>query len=222
MNKQSFNKLSIWAIVISIIALLICAVTIGLWIFEVAPKSIVTTDAYMGVCVTVLSIIVTIAIGWQIFNVVEVRNTMRYLEERQKDVDELHEKLEKKIIYLEYDFDEMKHHTLHLHAVTLALHVAIEKKYDEACYHFMVALTESIQLKKPLNVNEVLNYFQKYLGFITTTVLLSKEEMRDLREMDKIIRKSEQYELFGSRYEEISGKYFAKMIEKNDDFHTNR
>lgn len=214
MNKQSFNKLAVCAIVISIIALLVCFVTIGLWIFEVAPKSIVTIDAFMGVCVTVLSIIVTIAIGWQIFNVVEVRNTMRYLEEKQKAVDELHEKLEKKIRYLEYDFDEMKHHTLHLHAVTLALHVAIEKKYDEACYHFMVALTESVQLRKPLNVNEVLNYFQKYLGFITTTVLMSKDEMEEFREMDKIIRRSEQYRLFGSRYEEISGRYFAKMIEK--------
>lgn len=199
---------------ISIIALLICFVTIGLWIFEVAPKSIVTIDAFMGVCATVMSVIVTIAIGWQIFNVVEVRNTMRYLEEKQKAVDELHEKLEKKIRYLEYDFDEMKHHTLHLHAVTLALHVGIEKKYDEACYHCLVVLTESVQLKKPLNVNEVLNYFQKYLGFITTTVLMSKDEMRELREMDKIIRRSEQYGLFGSRYEEISGSYFAKMIEK--------
>lgn len=214
MNKKSFNKLAVCAIVISIIALLICFVTIGLWIFEVAPKSIVTIDAYMGVCATVMSVIVTIAIGWQIFNVVEVRNTMRYLEEKQKKVDELHEKLEKKIRYLEYDFDEMKHHTLHLHAVTLALHVAIEKKYDEACYHFMVALTESVQLRKPLNVNEVLNYFQKYLGFITTTVLMSKDEMEEFREMDKIIRRSEQYRLFGSRYEEISGRYFAKMIEK--------
>ena len=105
----------------------------------------------------------------------------------------------------EYDFDEMKHHTLHLHAVTLALHVAIEKKYDEACYHFMVALTESVQLRKPLNVNEVLNYLQKYLGFITTTVLMSKDEMEEFREMDKIIRRSEQYRLFGSWYEEISG-----------------
>lgn len=214
MNKQSFNKLAVCAIVISIIALLICFVTIGLWIFEVVPKSIVTIDAFMGVCATVMSVIVTIAIGWQIFNVVEVRNTMRYLEDKQKKVDELHEKLEKKIRYLEYDFDEMKHHTLHLHAVTLALHVAIEKKYDEACYHFMVALTESVQLKKPLNVNEVLNYFQKYLGFITTTVLMSKDEMEEFREMDKIIRRSEQYRLFGSRYEEISGRYFAKMIEK--------
>ena len=214
MNKQSSNKLANCAIMISIIALLICLVTIGLWIYEVAPKSIVTIDAFMGVCVTVLSIIVAIAIGWQIFNVVEVRNTMRFLEEKQKDVDELHEKLEKKIRYLEYDFDKMNHHTLHLHAVTLALHVAIEKKYDEACYHFMVALTESVQLKKPLNVNEVLNYFQKYLGFITTTVLMSKDEMEEFREMDKIIRRSEQYGLFGSRYEEISGRYFAKMIEK--------
>lgn len=214
MNKQSSNKLVNCAIVISIIALLICAVTIGLWIYEVAPKSIVTIDAFMGVCATVMSVIVTIAIGWQIFNVVEVRNTMRYLEEKQKKVDELHEKLEKKIRYLEYDFDEMKHHTLHLHAVTLALHVAIEKKYDEACYHFMVALTESVQLKKPINVNEVLNYFQKYLGFITTTVVMSKDEMEEFREMDKIIRRSEQYRLFGSRYEEISGRYFAKMIEK--------
>jgi prefoldin subunit 5 len=214
MNKQSSNKLAVCGIVISIIALLICFVTIGLWIFEVAPKSIVTIDAFMGVCVTVMSVIVTIAIGWQIFNVVEVRNTMRFLEEKQKKVDELHEKLEKKIRYLEYDFDEMKHHTLHLHAVTLALHVAIEKKYDEACYHFMVALTESVQLRKPLNVNEVLNYFQKYLGFITTTVLMSKDEMEEFREMDKIIRRSEQYRLFGRRYEEISGRYFAKMIEK--------
>lgn len=214
MNKQSSNKLAVCGIVTSIIALLICLVTIGLWIFDVAPKSIVTIDAFMGVCATVMSIIVTIAIGWQIFNVVEVRNTMRYLEEKQKKVDELHEKLEKKIRYLEYDFDEMKHHTLHLHAVTLALHVAIEKKYDEACYHFMVALTESVQLRKPLNVNEVLNYFQKYLGFITTTVLISKDEMEEFREMDKIIRRSEQYRLFGSRYEEISGRYFAKMIEK--------
>jgi hypothetical protein len=214
MNKKSSNKLANCAIVISIIALLICFVTIGLWIFEVAPKSIVTIDAYMGVCATVMSVIVTIAIGWQIFNVVEVRNTMRYLEEKQKKVDELHEKLEKKIRYLEYDFDEMKHHTLHLHAVTLALHVAIEKKYDEACYHCFVALTESVQLRKPLNVNEVLNHFQKYLGFITTTVLMSKDEMREIREMDKIIRRSEQYGVFGSRYEEISGNYFAKMIEK--------
>lgn len=214
MNKKSSNKLANYAIVISIIALLICAVIIGLWIYEVAPKSIVTIDAFMGVCATVMSVIVTIAIGWQIFNVVEVRNTMRYLEEKQKKVDELHEKLEKKIRYLECDFDEMKHHTLHLHAVTLALHVAIEKKYDEACYHFMVALTESVQLRKPLNVNEVLNYFQKYLGFITTTVLMSKDEMEEFREMDKIIRRSEQYRLFGSRYEEISGRYFAKMIEK--------
>lgn len=214
MNKQSFNKLAVCAIVISIIALLICLITIGLWIFEVAPKSIVTIDAYMGVCATVMSVIVTIAIGWQIFNVVEVRNTMRCLEEKQKKVDELHEKLEKKIRYLEYDFDEMKHHTLHLHAVTLALNVAIEKKYDEACYHIMVALTESVQLKKPLNVNKVLNYFQKYLGFITTTVLMSKDEMRELREMDKIIRRSEHYGLFGSRYEEISDNYFSKMIEK--------
>ena len=63
-------------------------------------------------------------------------------------------------------------------------------------------------------MNEVLNYFQKYLGFITTTVLMSKDEMEEFREMDKIIRNSEHYKWFGSRYEEISGNYFAKMIEK--------
>lgn len=89
MNKQSSNKLAVCGIVISIIALLICAVTIGLWIFEVAPKSIITIDAFMGVCTTLMSVIVTIAIGWQIFNVVEVRNTMRYLEEKQKEVDDM-------------------------------------------------------------------------------------------------------------------------------------
>ena len=43
MNKQSSNKLAVWGIVISILALLICLMTIGLWIFEVAPKSIVTS-----------------------------------------------------------------------------------------------------------------------------------------------------------------------------------
>ena len=214
MNKQSFNKLSIWAIVISIIALLICTVTIGLWIFEVAPKSIVTTDAYMGVCVTVLSIIITIAIGWQIFNVVEVRGVIKMYAAKQLEIEELQKQLNAQLHQMKNDTEELKHNSLHLHGMTLAIQSELKKDYVEACFHCMEALLQCVQMKDPVNVGKIFWYFQEYLTQIKEPVLVRKEVIEDLKVIDGTIRASENYVWIANNYDKLFFLYTSNLMVK--------
>ena len=55
------------------VALLLCLLVIALWVFEIMPHSIVTPDSFIGACVSLLAVIVTIVIGWQIYNAIEVK-----------------------------------------------------------------------------------------------------------------------------------------------------
>lgn len=122
MNEQKSNRnnTSTWAIVLSITAILLCILVFMLWIFEVIPHSDISSETFIGVCVTLLSIIVTIAVGWQIFNAIDMRQMMRQLEEKQKDIDEAQRKLDK-------DVRKNYSHSLHLHHVTLGHNTRLSK-----------------------------------------------------------------------------------------------
>lgn len=80
------DKKSTWALCLSIIAIVLCLLVFVLWIFEVMPHSVITAESFIGACVTLLGIIVTVAVGWQIYNAVEVKEKIQAihsLEEKQ-------------------------------------------------------------------------------------------------------------------------------------------
>lgn len=214
MNKQSSNKLEVCGIVISIIALLICLLTIGLWIFEVAPKSIVTIDAYMGVCATVLSVIVTIAIGWQIFNVVEVRGVIKMYAIKQLEIEELQKQLNEQLHQMKEDTDDLKHNSLHLHGMTLAIQSELKKDYVEACFHCMEVLLQCVQMKDPINIGKIFWYFQEYLNQINEPVLVRNELVEDLKVINSTIRASENYVWIANDYNKLVSSYISKLIVK--------
>ena len=72
--KDQSNKISIWALCLSIIAMLLCLLVFILWIFEAIPHSVISADSFIGACVALLGVIVTIAVGAQIVNVMEVKS----------------------------------------------------------------------------------------------------------------------------------------------------
>ena len=61
----------------------------SLWIFDVYPRSVVTAESFIGACVALLGVIVTIAVGSQIVNVMEVKSAQRKYEDELKNVDKL-------------------------------------------------------------------------------------------------------------------------------------
>lgn len=215
MSEKNRDKKSTWALLISIVALLLCLLVLALWVFEVIPHSVITPDCFIGACVSLLAIIVTIAIGWQIFNIVEVKSIIKEYAQKQVEVDKLQNQLQNEIHKIEIDAEYDLHHSMHLHAITLALHCQMQKKHGEACYHCFEALAESVQMRELMNVDNIFEMLHVNMNAIVTQIKLSELDKHELKEMERIIRASKHYHLFTDRFEKTIVEFYQKTLEKS-------
>lgn len=74
------TKLSIILSIVSIVGVLSILM---LWIFGCFKVSVIDLGTFVGVIVALLAIIVTIVLGWQIINAIEMREKIAELEQRQ-------------------------------------------------------------------------------------------------------------------------------------------
>ena len=214
MSEKNNDKKSTWALLISIVAFLLCLLVLVLWIFEVMPHSVITPDSFIGACVSLLAVIVTIAIGWQIFNIVEVKSIIKEYAQKQVEVDKLQTQLQNEIRRIEIESGYDLHHSMHLHAITLALHCQMQKKHSEACYHCFEALAESVQMRELMNVDNIFEMLRVNMNAIVTPIKLSELDKRELKEMEHIIRTSKHYHLFADRFESYIAEFYEKIIHK--------
>ena len=212
MSEKINDKKSTWALLISIVALLLCLFVLALWVFEVIPHSVITPDSFIGACVSLLAVIVTIAIGWQIFNIVEVKSIIKEYAQKQVEVDKLQNQLQNEIHKIEIDAEYDLHHSMHLHAITLALHCQMQKKHSEACYHCFEAIAESVRMRELMNVDNIFEMLRVNMKAVVTSIKLSALDKRELKEMENIIRASKHYHLFADRFENAIVEFYQKMM----------
>ena len=206
-KKCNKGTCALW---ISIAALLLCLIVFGLWIFEAIPHSVVTPDSFIGTCVSVLSIIVTIAIGWQIFNVVEVKNMMKELKEKQEDVDKLHNELKEEIQKVKDDAEDMMNIMYYLHAQMLSLQALSMHRFDMAFNNHLLALSYFMQLEEPdpLIANEILKDMESSINKIDQFTI-DKEK---LKKADECIRKQRCFNWIENRYNNVMTKFFSVCV----------
>lgn len=83
MNNPSYMKESKLSLILSIISVVGALSVWLLWAFGSFRLSVLGLDTFIGVIVALLAIIVTIILGWQIVNALEVRGKVEQLEQRQ-------------------------------------------------------------------------------------------------------------------------------------------
>ena len=92
--KSFDNKCSRWAIFLSVIAL-VASITLGIiWIFDVKELSVVNSDTFISALISVLGLLFTILMGWNIYSVIDVR---QYRDEMNKTKQELDSRDEKQV-----------------------------------------------------------------------------------------------------------------------------
>ena len=194
----------------TLFALFMCLIVFGLWIFEAIPHSVVTPDSFIGACITLLSIIVTIAIGWQIFNVVEVKNTMKELKGKLERVDELHNELNEEIQKVKDDAEDMMNIMYYLHAQMLSLHALSMHRFDMAFNNHLLALSYFMQLEEPdpLIANEILKDMESSINKIDQFTI-DKEKVK---KADECIRKQRCFNWIENRYNNVMTKFFSVCV----------
>lgn len=209
-KKCNKGTCALW---VSIAALLLCLIVFGLWIFEAIPHSVVTPDSFIGTCVSVLSIIVTIAIGWQIFNVVEVKNAMKELKGKQEEVEKQKDELKEEIRKVKGLAEDNEKLAIYLHTRGMALQARMLNRKDIIFLESHMSLAQMANFND-LNIDEInncLDDLSNMLKSINGNIELTNKIKTGFDGTVKDIRESKCYPWIKKRYENIVSEFLSKV-----------
>jgi len=199
MNEQQ-NKKSTWALCLSIAAILLCLLVFALWALEVMPHSVVTVDSFIGACVALLGVIVTVAVGWQIYNAIEMK-------EKIAEIDRLQQQQEGQ----EHRMEQMYCNASRV--VGYAMAAIAENRHDNAnvMRWLLSSFKFSLLQDVPQDINDMLLDMQDFVKVMPDNASISKSGLTEIVDHDKEIRNNPLYKIFANKYEPILEE-FAKKI----------
>lgn len=190
---------------LSIVAIVLCLLVFALWIFEVTPHSVITPDSFIGACVSLLAIIVTLAVGSQIVNVMEVKNAHRKLEEELKTA-------LTKLQNQQKQMEDERHYNLHIHHCSIALLAETQGYYPNAIYYYFGALLNGLQMQEPLgNENFALEHIANCLKNCADKADIPEQWKQNLKSNDKEICTLSNYHWIKEKYEPLRDEFFKKI-----------
>ena len=165
----------------------------------------ITAETFIGACVALLGVIVTVAVGSQIVNILEVKTAQRKYE------DELKVAIEK-IQRQQEQMDDEQHRNSLLHNCNLGKDMQDEKQYGKACYYYTCALYENAQLKKALgNETYILFEFKKCLEQKDGVWSVPQEMHNELKNVDALMRQHANYHWIQTQYEPFRDECFRRI-----------
>ena len=209
---EKLSKKVNWSIVLSIVAIALVTIMFVLWCCNVGGFSAVSLDTFVGVIVALLAIIVTIAIGWQIWAAMDLKSNFTLLNKRILEVERLKAKIKVqennvRLLYLE---------TQHFNQLAIAESYKNKDEYINAFLFYMSSLKCALGLATPLNVNPIINDMHICAQMITKYKPITKQ-LRDSFEInDKHIRASNLFRVIQDEYEEAL-ELFKKKVNLNDN-----
>ena len=192
------TKKNSFAHICAYLSLAISITMLVLWCCNVGGFTVVNLDSFVGVIVALLAIVVTLAIGWQIFNSIEIRNKIEKLDA----LEEKYSKHDKKM-------NQIHFRSQHLISANMGDFALGNNQYLLAFLYYMKSLESSMSLETPLNIDKVLDCL------LYTTNQIKKgtacQFMEDIQESDKHIRTSKNYAIIVKRYEKAYNDFISKI-----------
>ena len=204
--KEQGNKLSKLAIVLSCVAIVLCLLVFVLWAFDVYPRSVVTAESFIGACVALLGVIVTVAVGSQIVNVMEVKSAQREYEEELKVALNKTQQQQAQI-------EANRHENTHLHNCAFAVVMELNKDYAKAGYYYLSAVYEGLQTKNAEgNIDFVFFHWKKCLDESKGMPFVVPSALKDeLRTIDALFNQLPNSRLILDKYKPLRDEYFKRI-----------
>lgn len=196
------------SIVLSTLSLIGVLSVWGLWLCESMELSIVSLDTFIGVIVALLAIVVTIAIGYQIINTIEVKDEIKQLKERQNIILEN----ERKLLENEQAFGKIVDNLQAGISSGDADSYYDKNQNVEAFAFYHVSLSFSTRADTP-NLISRIKQMRGIIKLISTKPIVSYVKLKQQIISDsEIIRNSAAYRNYlGEEYETMMLEFWDKM-----------
>ena len=187
------------SIILSLLAL-VCVIVLSVLVFipDIALSD-VSLDTFIGVMVTMIGILVTFAVGWQIINALEIKSKLAEIETIKNDIKEQREQML-----------ELAESTKHESMLIRAQEFYRCGDHIHATICAMDSLLHCLPLKVPSNINLVLQSVEAFASFIKTP--LTSEDNKELLLIDQSIREEKNYIFIQERYEIIFEKFLKRRV----------
>ena len=203
------NKLSRWAFWLSLIAIVMSGAVIALWLFKAKTVAFIQLDTFIGVIVALMALLVTIVLGWQIYNAVEIKEKLISIKSLQEEQRQLKIELEKarKAIQKANIYNAFYHSTM------MGLGASNVKDYLSAFRFLHNALVISLQAEeKPIELRATVSNLSESAQAIKQGEIISKGHYDEIINIDKSIRKSKWYSLCREDYDEAYNIFLSKNL----------
>ncbi len=190
------NNLSI---ILSLLAF-VCVIVLSALVFipDIALSD-VSLDTFIGVMVTMIGILVTFAVGWQIINALEIKSKLAEIETIKNDIKEQREQML-----------ELAESTKHESMLIRAQEFYRCGDHIHATICAMDSLLHCLPLKVPSNINLVLQSVEAFAAQINT--FITAEDNEEIIQIDDAIRKTNNYIFIQERYEQIIDKFIKRRF----------
>lgn len=205
MKKQSAFWLALISFVFSIITMI-------LFFIKVSPNSVVDGLTFIGVIATFIGISVTLLIGYQIYNAVEIKNRLYKLQQLEEEISDYKSKLS--------DLANLQEEAI---AIIEAKLLQAKGESCNAFVKFHSAIKYSIKLPfkregYPLLLDDLANHMKDInLNSFNNCIALEQlnteiELFKDLFDKDiLLIKESPDYPIIKYRYEELMDKFDTRL-----------
>lgn len=209
MNKLIKTQTVFWFAFISFVTSII---TMMLFFVKVSPNSVVDCLTFIGVIATFIGISVTLLIGYQIYNAVEIKNRLSKLQQLEEEISDSKSKLtdlanlqEEAIAIIEAKLLQAKGESCNAFAkFHSAIKYSIKLPFKREGYPLL--LDELADYMKDVNLNSFDNCIA--LDQLNTEIELFK----DLFDKDiLLIKGSPDYPIIKYRYEELMDKFDTRL-----------
>lgn len=194
------KKLGFANICISVSSLAISILLLVLWCCNVGGFSVVNLDSFVGVIVALLAIIVTIAVGWQIYNSIELKNK---IEELNKLKEHLHDQ--------ENKIEQLRLASIHALGLIWGDDCLKTGNFSSAFHYYMNALDSAMSLSRPVNTEKILICMENAVASMVNEEAIPSKRYNKILEFDKSIKNSNNYNFIINRYEIIFNDFISKI-----------
>lgn len=194
---MSSEKKTNYAIWLSVISLILWFVVVVLWLFNVYEFSVVDSNTFIGVIIALLALIVTFVVGWQIFNVLDVKAQL-------SDIADLKKQLQQQREDNEEDFNSM----MYLQSIAFGDISLQNNNISDAFNIYLWAVYYSLKLKNEY-IDELLIISQ--LNRVANSLTdIDEKAKNQIINTDSKIRELPRFKYIKNEYEKAYNVFLSK------------
>lgn len=204
--KDKESKRFSFAHICAYLSLVISVTMIVLWCCNAGGFKVVSLDSFVGVIVALLAIVVTLVLGWQIYNALELKAKIEELNIVKEDLNRQ-----------EKESKEENKRMNHLITVSLANIEINNKNYGLVFLYSIASLESAMSLDTPINIESVLARMELSVSQLKQGFILRSDDMKNIYFYDKNIRTKKLYDMIKTQYENIYNDFISKVKYDKDE-----